>query len=95
MNKPVWENYSTDQKIFAGHMFNIRLEEKLYKMSFKALPVKIQRSKNRQWVTQCAPPPGVDRVKASVTRNQIGQVPFIAVKPMIYLKVCLVITIRK
>ena len=29
-------------------MFNIKLEEKSYKMSFKALPVKIQRSKSRQ-----------------------------------------------
>ena len=28
-------------------MFNIKLEEKLYKMSFKALPVKPQWSKNR------------------------------------------------
>ena len=26
-------------------MFNIKLEKKSYKMSFKALPVKIQRSK--------------------------------------------------
>ena len=41
-------NYSTDQKNFSGHMFNIKLEEKSYKLSFKALPVKIQRSKNRQ-----------------------------------------------
>ena len=29
-------------------MFNIKLEEKSYKISFKALPVKIQPSKNRQ-----------------------------------------------
>ena len=28
-------------------MLNIKLEEKSYKMSLKALPVKIQRSKNR------------------------------------------------
>ena len=28
-------------------MFNIKLEEKSYKMSFKALPAKIQRLKNR------------------------------------------------
>ena len=41
-------NYSTDQKKFTGHMFNIKLEEKSYKMSFKALPFKIQWSKNRQ-----------------------------------------------
>ena len=38
-------NYSTDQKKFTGHMFNIKLEEKSYKMSFKAVPVKIHRSK--------------------------------------------------
>ena len=37
----MWANYSTDQKNFTGHMFNIKLEEKSYKMSFKALPVKI------------------------------------------------------
>ena len=37
-------------------MFNLKLEEKSYKMSFKALPVKIQRSKNRQGGAQCAPP---------------------------------------
>ena len=41
-------NYSTDQENFTGHMFNIKLEEKPYKMSFKALPVKIQQLKNRQ-----------------------------------------------
>ena len=29
-------------------MFNIKLEEMSHKMSFKALPVKIQQSKNRQ-----------------------------------------------
>ena len=46
-NKPVWENYLTDQKNDTGHMFNIKLEKKSYKMSFKALPVKIQRSKNK------------------------------------------------
>ena len=49
-NKPVWANYSTDQKKFTCHFFNIKLEEKLYKMSFKALPLKIQQSKNRQGV---------------------------------------------
>ena len=46
-NKPVWENHLTDQKNDTGHMFNIKLEKKSYKMSFKALPVKIQRSKNK------------------------------------------------
>ena len=41
-----WANYLTDEKNFTGHMFNIELEENSHKMSFKALPVKIQRSKN-------------------------------------------------
>ena len=40
--------YSTDHKNFTGHMFNIKLEEKSYKMSFKALPVKMQRSKTKR-----------------------------------------------
>ena len=44
-NKPVWTNYSTDQKNFTGHMFNIKLEQKSYKMKFKDLPAKIQQSK--------------------------------------------------
>ena len=44
----------TDEKKFTGRMFNIKLEEKSYKMSFKALPVKIQRS---------SPHPMADRVK--------------------------------
>ena len=35
-------NYSTDYKNFTGHMFNIKLEQKPHKMSFKAPPVKIQ-----------------------------------------------------
>ena len=30
-------DYSTDQKKLTGHMFNIKLEEKPYKMSFKAI----------------------------------------------------------
>ena len=60
--------FLTDQKKFTGHMFNIKLEEKPYKISFKALPVKIQRSKNRLGA-RCVPhptppPPGEDRVKA-------------------------------
>ena len=46
-NKLVWASYSTDQQNFTDHMFNIKLEEKSYKMSLKALAVKIQRSKNR------------------------------------------------
>ena len=40
------KHYSTDQKNVTGHLFNIKLEEKSYKMSFKTLLVKIQRSKN-------------------------------------------------
>ena len=44
----MWANYSTDQNKFTGHMFNIKLEEKSQKMSVKVLPVKIQKSKNRQ-----------------------------------------------
>ena len=46
----MWANYLTDQKSFTGHMFNIKLEEKPHKMSFKVLPVKthkLQRD-NRQ-----------------------------------------------
>ena len=31
-------------------------------------------------------------LKASITRNQMNQAPFIVVEPIIYLKVCLVIT---
>ena len=64
-NKPVWADYSSDQKKFTGHMFNIKLEEKSCKMSFKALLVKIQRSKNRQGRGKremCPPPTGADRV---------------------------------
>ena len=57
----MWAKYSIDQKNFTGHMFNIKLEEKSYKMSLTALPVKIQWSKSRQGGTIC--PPGVDRVK--------------------------------
>ena len=52
-------------------MFNIKLEEKSYKMSFKDLPVKIQRSKNRpggsggEGGRMCHPlsPHGADSVK--------------------------------
>ena len=36
-------------------MFNIKLEEKSIKMSLKARPVKIQRSKKRQGGTMCSP----------------------------------------
>ena len=46
----MWANYSTDQKNFTGHIhvqYKIR-GKVIYKMSFKALPVKMQRSKNRQ-----------------------------------------------
>ena len=47
-NKLVGANYSTDQKNSTGHVFKIKLEEKSYKISFKALPVKIHWSKNWQ-----------------------------------------------
>ena len=33
------KHYLTDQKKIAGHTSNIKLEEKSYKMSFKAPPV--------------------------------------------------------
>ena len=46
-------------------MFNIKLEEKSYKMSFKALPVKIQLSKNRHG-GNIVPPPRADRVKETL-----------------------------
>ena len=66
----MWENYSSDKENFTGHIFNIKLEEKSYKMSFKDLPVKIQRSKNRPEGGgeggQNVPPPlphGADSVK--------------------------------
>ena len=39
-------------------MFNIKLEEKSFKMRFKALPVKIQRSKNQQGRSTMCPPRG-------------------------------------
>ena len=45
------QNYSTDQKNFTGRMFNIKLEEKSHKMSFKAPPVNCP-----------PPPPGAVRV---------------------------------
>ena len=41
-----------NQKNFTSHMFSIKLEEKSFKISFKALPVKIQRSDH----------PGADRI---------------------------------
>ena len=47
-------SYSTDQKKFTGHMFNIKLEEKSYKMSFKALPVKIKIQRSN--TAHCALP---------------------------------------
>ena len=51
--------FDWSKKKFTDHMFNIKLEEKSYKMSFKALPLKIQRSKNRQGGGgTLSPPPG-------------------------------------
>ena len=44
-------------------MFNIKLEEKSYKMTFKAVLVKIQWSKTDRGGGQCASPTtGADRV---------------------------------
>ena len=57
----MWANYWTDQKNFTDHMFNIKIEEMSLKMSFKALPFKIQQSKNQQGWAQCAPPPFLSR----------------------------------
>ena len=68
-NKPLWANCWTDQKNFTGHMFNIKLEEKSHKMSFIALPVKIQQSKtNREGGTMpsATPSPEVVRVKLHI-----------------------------
>ena len=66
-NKSVSANYSTDQKNFTSLMFNIKLEEKSYKMSFKALLVKIQRSKSRQGGgAHCLFSHGADGVKEAV-----------------------------
>ena len=72
-NKLVWANFSTDQKSFTGHMFNIKLEEKSYKISFKALPVKIQPSKNRQeggggGEKDCTPPPRCRQVEPNLVQ---------------------------
>ena len=57
-------NYSTDQKNFTGHMFNIKSEKRSYKISLNALLIKIQWSKNGQegGGTMCPLPPGADRV---------------------------------
>ena len=43
----VCAHFLTDQQRFTGHMFNIKLKEKSYKTSVKALPVKLQQLKNR------------------------------------------------
>ena len=63
-NKSVWGHYLIDQKKIFWSYVQYKLEEKSYKMSFKALPVEIQWSKNRQGGTQCSlPSPGAERVK--------------------------------
>ena len=36
------------KKKFTGHMFNINIKKKSYKMCFKSLPFKIECSKNQQ-----------------------------------------------
>ena len=43
-------------------MFNIKLEEKSYKMNFKAQAVKIQWSKTHSGQNVPPSPPGVDKV---------------------------------
>ena len=53
-------------------MFSIKLEEKLYKMSFKALPVKILRSKTNRGATSLSPP-GADRVKQTFDKTSTKQ----------------------
>ena len=64
----MWANHSTDQKYFTGHLFSIKLEENSYKMSFKALPVKIQHLKNRQGGgTMC---PEQLRVKFNIEKKE-------------------------
>ena len=40
----MWVNYSIDPKKFFGHMLNIKLVERSYKMSFKVLSVKPQNT---------------------------------------------------
>ena len=52
----MWANSSTDQKKFTDHMFNIKLEEKSYKMSLKLYWLK----QSGQKTTLC-PTPGADR----------------------------------
>ena len=44
----MWTNYLTNQKNVTGHMLNIKLEKKSYKMSFKELLVKIQWLENQR-----------------------------------------------
>ena len=61
--------FDWSKKKFNGHMFHIKLEEMSYKMSFKALSVKIQWSKSQELGggggVQCAP--RADRVKKTGT----------------------------
>ena len=60
-------NYLTDQKKLTGHMFNIKLGKKSYKISFKALPVKNSGQKTgKRWahyLPSAPPSPGADMVK--------------------------------
>ena len=70
-NKVVWADYLTDQKCFAIHMFYTKLEKKSYKMGSKALPIKIQLSKNWHGGTMCSH--GADRVN----KNLLGCVKLI------------------
>ena len=62
--KSVWGHYLIDQKkIFWSHV-QYKLEEKSYKMSFKALPVEIQWSKNRQGGTSLPRSREGERIKS-------------------------------
>ena len=63
-------------------MFNIKLEKKSYKMSFKALTVKRQRSKN-------LPPTGTERVKVVLFR-----VLYLEVKRLDLLIVALTLSVK-
>ena len=45
------------KKFYWSHV-QLKIEKNSYKMTFKALPVTIQQSKNQQGGAHCAPPPG-------------------------------------
>ena len=55
-------------------MFNIVLEEKSNKMSFKALSLKVQRSKNRQGGGRAQCGHGADRKEKKTKNIKLGVV---------------------